>query len=153
MDVNILSILVEKVIRDKGLWHWFNSEEWVRIDSNGDIAGPCGTSKNTRNPDRCLPKKKALSLTRAERASTARKKKQKSNGGRKQFVPNTKKARVDRTAVREIIEQVVLELRKKGKKDDRCTRIAKQVYDSWPSAYASGAVVRCRRGEIWKDKK
>jgi len=38
-------------------------------------------------------------------------------------------------------------------KDDRCTRIAKRKYDTWPSAYASGAVVRCRRGEIWKDLK
>ena len=39
---------------------------------------------------------------------------------------------------------------KKKKKDDRCTRRAKREYDTWPSAYASGAVVRCRRGEIWK---
>ena len=38
-------------------------------------------------------------------------------------------------------------------KDDRCTRIAKRKYDTWPSAYASGAVVRCRRGEIWKKEK
>ena len=38
----------------------------------------------------------------------------------------------------------------KKKKADRCTRIAKRKYDVWPSAYASGAVVRCRRGEIWK---
>jgi hypothetical protein len=36
--------------------------------------------------------------------------------------------------------------------DDRCTRLAKSKYDTWPSAYASGAVVRCRRGEIWKKK-
>ena len=40
--------------------------------------------------------------------------------------------------------------KKKSKKGDRCTRIAKRKYDVWPSAYASGAVVRCRRGEIWK---
>jgi hypothetical protein len=39
------------------------------------------------------------------------------------------------------------------KKDDRCTRIAKRKYDTWPSAYASGAVVRCRKGEIWKGLK
>lgn len=39
----------------------------------------------------------------------------------------------------------------KKKKDDRCTRIAKRKYDTWPSAYASGAVVRCRKGKIWKD--
>lgn len=37
------------------------------------------------------------------------------------------------------------------KKDDRCTRIAKRKYDVWPSAYASGAVVQCRKGKIWKD--
>lgn len=43
--------------------------------------------------------------------------------------------------------------KKKGKKKkagDRCTRIAKRKYDVWPSAYASGAVVRCRQGKIWK---
>lgn len=36
-------------------------------------------------------------------------------------------------------------------KDDRCTRIAKRKYDVWPSAYASGAVVKCRQGKIWKN--
>ena len=38
-------------------------------------------------------------------------------------------------------------------KSDRCTRIAKRKYDVWPSAYASGAVVKCRQGKIWKDLK
>ena len=38
-------------------------------------------------------------------------------------------------------------------KDDRCTCIAKRKYDTWPSAYASGAVVKCRDGKIWKDLK
>jgi hypothetical protein len=38
----------------------------------------------------------------------------------------------------------------KKKKSDRCTRIAKRKYDVWPSAYASGAVVKCRQGKIWK---
>ena len=42
---------------------------------------------------------------------------------------------------------------KKKKADDRCTRIAKRKYDVWPSAYASGAVVKCRRGKIWKGLK
>ena len=41
----------------------------------------------------------------------------------------------------------------KKKKGDRCTRIAKRKYDVWPSAYASGAVVRCRKGKIWKGLK
>lgn len=138
---------------NKGLWHWFNTEDWVRIDSDGDIAGPCGTSKNKKNPDRCLPRKKAQSLSKSERASTAQKKKSDSHGGRIQFVSNTKKAKVNRKAVREVIEEVIHTLLEKKKKEDRCIRIAKKKYDSWPSAYASGAVVRCRRGEIWKDEK
>lgn len=36
--------------------------------------------------------------------------------------------------------------------EDRCTDIAKRKYKKWPSAYASGAVVRCRQGKIWKKK-
>lgn len=37
-------------------------------------------------------------------------------------------------------------------KRDRCLRIADRKFDK-PSAYKSGAVVRCRRGDIWKDIK
>ena len=43
--------------------------------------------------------------------------------------------------------------KKKKKKGDRCIRIAKRKYDVWPSAYASGAVVKCRKGKIWKGLK
>ena len=38
------------------------------------------------------------------------------------------------------------------KKADRCKRIADRRY-SKPSAYKSGAIVRCRQGKIWKDIK
>jgi hypothetical protein len=70
----------------------WRDEKWVRIGTDGSIKGECGTSKNKKNPDRCLPLKKAKSMTKAERAKTARKKK--ASGGRKQFIPNTKKGRV-----------------------------------------------------------
>lgn len=43
-------------------------------------------------------------------------------------------------------------LNEKKKRRDRCLRIADRKYDK-PSAYKSGAVVRCRKGEIWKDLK
>ncbi len=36
--------------------------------------------------------------------------------------------------------------------EDRCKRIADRKYDK-PSAYKSGAIVRCRKGKIWKDIK
>ena len=71
----------------------WREEKWVRIGTDGKIKGACGTSKNKKNPDRCLPLSKARSLSRAERAATAKRKK--SAGGRKkQFVSNTKKAKV-----------------------------------------------------------
>ena len=41
------------------------------------------------------------------------------------------------------------ELKEEKKKRDRCLRIADRKFDK-PSAYKSGAVVRCRKGNIWK---
>ena len=72
-------------------------QDWVRIGSDGSIKGPCGTSKDKRNPDRCLPRSKANSLTKAERASTARKKKRAGAKG-KTTVANTKAAKVTKMA-------------------------------------------------------
>jgi hypothetical protein len=68
----------------------WREERWVRIGSDGSIKGECGTSKDTKNPDRCLPIKKASKLSKSERAATARKKK----SGKGQFVSNTRAAKV-----------------------------------------------------------
>jgi hypothetical protein len=38
-------------------------------------------------------------------------------------------------------------------KKDRCYNLAKQKYDVFPSAYASGFIVRCRKGKVAKKKK
>lgn len=75
----------------------WRDQEWVRIDSSGNIAGECGTSKNKKNPDRCLPRAKAESLSQSERKSTARKKKSEGSKG-KQVVSNTKAAKVKMAA-------------------------------------------------------
>ena len=72
----------------------WRDEKWVRIGLDGSIKGECGTSKDKNNPDRCLPLAKARSMSRAERAATARKKKK--EGKKKQFVSNTPAARVSR---------------------------------------------------------
>ena len=74
----------------------WRDQDWVRIGSDGEIKGPCGTSENKENPDRCLPRSKAQSLSKEERAKTARKKKRAGAQGQ-QVVANTKKAKV-RTA-------------------------------------------------------
>ena len=38
--------LVQESLRD-----WFKKEKWVRITTSGNIAGPCGTSKNKKKID------------------------------------------------------------------------------------------------------
>jgi len=78
---------------DESLRDWFKKEDWVRIDTQGNITGPCGTMKKGKATTRCLPRAKANRLTKAERAATARKKVAGSKKG-KQFVPNTEKAKV-----------------------------------------------------------
>jgi len=74
----------------------WRDQQWVRIGTDGKIKGPCGTSKDKKNPDRCLPKAKAQSLSQSERATTAKKKKKAGAKG-KTVVANTKQAKV-RTA-------------------------------------------------------
>ena len=49
----------------------------------------------------------------------------------------------------DILKQLLLEEKKKA---DRCKRIADRKFDK-PSAYKSGAIVRCRQGKIWKGLK
>ncbi len=78
---------------EEDLHSWFNKEDWVRIDTQGNITGPCGTMKKGQATTRCLPRAKAERLTKAERAATAKKKVAASKKG-KQFVSNTDKARV-----------------------------------------------------------
>jgi hypothetical protein len=48
--------------------------------------------------------------------------------------------------IQKIIQEI---LQEKKVKRDRCLRIADRKFDK-PSAYKSGAVVRCRKGDIWK---
>jgi hypothetical protein len=56
--------------------------------------------------------------------------------------------------LQELIEKIKKDFNIKEEKEkrDRCLRIADRKFDK-PSAYKSGAVVRCRKGDIWKDIK
>jgi len=75
----------------------WRDQNWVRIGTDGKIKGKCGTSKDKKNPDRCLPAAKARSLSKKDRAATAKKKKKagakgktvaKAPDGRVVFLPN-----------------------------------------------------------------
>mgnify|MGYP001445887946 CR=1 FL=1 len=210
-------------IVDENLRKWFKKEKWVRVSTSGKILGPCGKKKAQKNPARCLPYAKAKSLSKKDRAKTARKKKRGGSKG-KQFVKNTKKATVrlkkeiqmeslkdikaiikkvlekeggaaglkpikkavakadtpkgfnlektldtmggvkqhkdgdyistPLTEVKDIIEVMLEELSGiLDEKSDRCKRKADSVYGKKTSAYKSGAIVKCRKGMIWKKKK
>jgi len=85
---NIWKGLKEEQVREvvkESLRDWFKKENWVRINTSGKITGPCGTMKKGKATTRCLPKKKAQSMTKAERKATVAKK---IRGGKKgkQFV-------------------------------------------------------------------
>ena len=75
---------VKESLRD-----WFKKEKWKRIDTQGNIAGDCGTMPKGKKTQRCLPQAKAQSLTKKQRAATSRKK----TASKKQFVSNTKSAK------------------------------------------------------------
>jgi hypothetical protein len=90
----------------ESLRDWFKKDKWVRINTQGTITGPCGTMKKGNKTTRCLPRAKANSLTKAERAATSRKK----AASNKQFVPNTEKAKVKLKELRQIIKNIINEL-------------------------------------------
>ena len=50
--------------------------------------------------------------------------------------------------------KLILKGREDNEEDaqDRCKRKADSVYGKKTSAYKSGAIVRCRKGKIWKKK-
>ena len=73
----------------ENLRNWFKKEKWKRIDTQGNIAGDCGTMPKGKKTQRCLPQAKAQSLTKKQRAATSRKK----TASKKQFVSNTKSAK------------------------------------------------------------
>jgi hypothetical protein len=83
----------EKYDMNESLRDWFKKEDWVRIDTQGNITGPCGTMKKGQATTRCLPRAKANSLSKEERAATARKKAAADRKGDR-VVPNTDKAKV-----------------------------------------------------------
>ena len=56
-------------------------------------------------------------------------------------------AKVSKEYIQQLVRDIILE-----QKADRCLRIARNKYDK-PSAYRSGNIVRCRKGDIWKDIK
>jgi hypothetical protein len=88
------SSILEGINRaDESLHDWFNKEKWVRMDTKGNIKGPCAKEPGEGKP-KCLPQTKAHSLGKKGRASAAaRKRREDPNPDRsgKAINVNTKK--------------------------------------------------------------
>lgn len=68
----------------KGQLQSWLDQDWVRIGSDGTILGSCGSRKEAEGKPKCLPRSKAESLSKAERAKlVARKRKKDPNKDRK----------------------------------------------------------------------
>ena len=77
-----------KAVSELSKWQ---SENWVAINSSGEIVGGCGVSRTKSGKQyRCLPEARAKRVTKSQRAATAQKKLKNPN----QVVANTKKSKV-----------------------------------------------------------
>ena len=139
---------------EENLRKWFKDEDWVRIDTQGNIAGSCGSNKKGKKTQRCLPRKKAQSLSKKQRAATSRKK----TASKKQYVKNTKKAKVKlkkenmdplNEVKKQIFEVLTEKLCKKGKAYVARRKAAGEKH----GAYLMGRAVKVCKGQMSGKKK
>ena len=143
----------EQVVYEGGTLHkWFKGSKskdgkggWVNVVTGGT----CASDKPGEGTPKCVSSAKRASMTKAERLSAARRKK-KADPGQQQKSGAAKPTYVKTDSPRKMKEETTLiqEKDKKGKGSgtkDACYHKVKSRYRVWPSAYASGALVKCRK--------
>ena len=160
--------LSEDDMLDENLRKWFQ-DKWVNIGKK-DKSGkhpPCGTSGKTRGYAKCVPASKAASMSKKEKESATRRKRAAQNkagrggtsdisgGGKKPIRVKTKTEGVMNLSKKELTEMILEEYcMVLSEKKDACYHKVKARYDVWPSAYASGALTKCRKvgADNWGNK-
>jgi len=161
--INCGNVVTENIL-DENLRKWFK-DKWVNIGKK-DKSGkhpPCGTSGKKRGYAKCVPASKARSMSKKEKESATRRKraaqnkagrggKQSAGQGKAPIRVSTKPKRkkksesvmkISNDRLTEIILEQYCEIL--SEKKDACYYKVKARYDVWPSAYASGALVKCRK--------
>ena len=134
---------------DENLRKWFK-EKWVRFGPDGKIRGACARGSSKEGKPKCLPQSKAHSIGKKGRKYAASKKRREDpNPERRGPAKNvaTKKKTNEDIPFNECPEcrgPIVHESMMNEKKD-ACYHKVKARYKVWPSAYASGALVQCRK--------
>ena len=144
----------EQVVHEGTLRKWFKGSRskdgkpgWVNVVTGGT----CASDKPGEGTPKCVSSAKRASMTKAERLSAARRKK-KADPGQQQKTGAAKPTYVKTDSPREEMNndnlKLIQEKDKKGKGSgtkDACYHKVKSRYSVWPSAYASGALVKCRK--------
>lgn len=113
---------------------------WVNVVTGGT----CASDEPGEGVPKCVSSNKRKSMTKAQRLSAARRKKradknqQSKSGAAKPTYVSTDKPK------KKMNEEKDIKGKGSGKKD-ACYSKVKSRYDVWPSAYASGALVKCRK--------
>ena len=135
---------------DENLHKWFK-EKWVRFGPDGKIRGKCAREKSSEGKPKCRPLKSAQAMGKKARATAAsRKRREDPNPDRSGKAHNVKTEEVVADNITENHEcpicggELVSEVLMNEKKD-ACYYKVKSRYKVWPSAYASGALVKCRK--------
>jgi hypothetical protein len=115
---------------------------WVNVVTGGT----CASDEPGEGVPKCVSSEKRASMTKAERLSAARRKK--TADSEQQSKSGAAKPTYVSTDSPKKVEKMNEESDTKGKgsgKKDACYTKVKSRYSVWPSAYASGALVKCRK--------
>jgi hypothetical protein len=139
-------------INEEGLRDWFGKSRskegkpgWV----NAVTGGTCASDEPGEGTPKCVSSAKRESMTKLQRLSATRRKKEadpgqqeKSGAAKPTYVSTDSKEKMKE----EMNLQEVKDKPGKGSgKKDACYTKVKSRYDVWPSAYASGALTKCRK--------
>ena len=130
---------------DENLRKWFK-EKWVRFGPDGKIRGACARGSSKEGKPKCLPQSKAHSIGKKGRKYAASKKRREDPNperrGPAKNVATKKKTNEEKCphCGGELVSEELM-----NEKKDACYRKVKARYKVWPSAYASGALVQCRK--------
>ena len=140
-------------VQTEGSLHkWFKGSKskdgkggWVNVVTGGT----CASDEPGEGTPKCVSSSKRASMTKAERESASRRKKA-ADPGQQQKTGAAKPTYVstDKPKKKMKEENQITEADKKGKGSgtkDACYHKVKSRYSVWPSAYASGALVKCRK--------
>ena len=134
-------------VSEGNLHQWFKGSKskdgksgWVNVVTGGT----CASDEPGEGTPKCVSSAKRTSMTKAERLSASKRKKA-ADPGQQQKTGAAKPTYVSTNSPEKKMNEETDKKSKSSGKKDACYTKVKSRYDVWPSAYASGALVKCRK--------